>query len=98
MSPDHGSVARWFDRGSGPDNRADAAARNTPASPTIAQPAAPVTCTSVAGLNYYPVDTRNHRFNLQVMDVDQSPVSSTFGYYVGGQNGTTVSAAFSVFF
>jgi Protein of unknown function (DUF3011) len=52
----------------------------------------------LGGLNYYPVDTRNHRLNLQVMDVDHSPVSSTFGYYVGGQNGTTVSLAFSVFF
>ena len=52
----------------------------------------------LGGLNYYPADTRNHRLNLQVMDVDHSPVSSTFGYYVGGQNGTTVSAAFSVFF
>ncbi|AMY11096.1 hypothetical protein LuPra_04341 [Luteitalea pratensis] len=44
------------------------------------------------------MDTRKHRFNLQIMDVDRSPVSSTFGYYVGGQNGTTISAAFSVFF
>ena len=50
------------------------------------------------GLNYYPVDTRNHRFNLQLMNVNHSPVSSTFGYYVGGQDGTTVSAAFSVLF
>lgn len=51
-----------------------------------------------AGLNFYPVATRNHRLNLQLMDVNSSPVSSTFGYYVGGQRGTTVSAAFSVFF
>jgi Protein of unknown function (DUF3011) len=50
------------------------------------------------GGNYYPFDTRNHRLNLQIMDVNHSPVSSTFGYYVGGQDGTTVSAAFSVFF
>jgi hypothetical protein len=32
------------------------------------------------------------------MNVNHSPVSSTFGYYTGGQNGTTVSAAFSIFF
>ena len=51
-----------------------------------------------AGLNFYPADTRNHRFNLQVLEVERSPVSSTFGYYVGGQSGTTVAAAFSVFF
>jgi hypothetical protein len=50
------------------------------------------------GVNYYPADTRNHRFNLQVLHVNRSPVSSTFGYYIGGQKGTTVSAAFSVFF
>jgi Protein of unknown function (DUF3011) len=50
------------------------------------------------GFNYYPADTRNHRFNLQVLRVNGSPVSSTFGYYVGGQTGTTLSAAFSVFF
>jgi hypothetical protein len=52
----------------------------------------------LVGANFYPMNTRNHRLNLQVMDVNHSPVSSTFGYYVGGQDGTTVSAAFSVFF
>jgi len=52
----------------------------------------------LVGVNFYPLDTRNHRLNLQVIDVNHSPVSSTFGYYVGGQDGTTVSAAFSVFF
>ncbi|MGE0624390.1 MAG: DUF3011 domain-containing protein [Pseudomonadales bacterium] len=50
------------------------------------------------GMNYYPFNTRNHRLNLQVMDVNKSPVSSTFGYYTGGQDGTTVAAAFSIFF
>jgi hypothetical protein len=52
----------------------------------------------LAGLNFYPVDSRNHRLNFQVIDVNRSPVSSTFGYYVGGQTGTIYSAAFSVFF
>jgi hypothetical protein len=52
----------------------------------------------LAGMNFYPADTRNHRLNLQVIDVNRSPVSSTFGYYVGGLKGTIVSAAFSVFF
>jgi hypothetical protein len=50
------------------------------------------------GANYYPFNTRNHRLNVQVIDVNRSPVSSTFGYYVGGQKGTTFSTAFSVFF
>jgi len=52
----------------------------------------------VVGMNFYPANTRSHRLNVQVIDVNRSPVSSTFGYYVGGQKGTTVSAAFSVFF
>jgi hypothetical protein len=52
----------------------------------------------LVGANYYPFNTRNHRLNVQLMDVNHSPVSSTFGYYVGGQNGTTFSTAFSVFF
>jgi hypothetical protein len=50
------------------------------------------------GINFYPTSTRNHRLNVQALDVNGSPVSSTFGYYVGGENGATVSAAFSVFF
>jgi hypothetical protein len=33
-----------------------------------------------------------------VIDVNRSPVSSSFGYYIGGQDGTTVSAAFSILF
>jgi hypothetical protein len=52
----------------------------------------------IIGMNYYPVDSRNQRMNFQVIDVTRSPVSSTFGYYTGGQDGTTFSAAFSVFF
>jgi hypothetical protein len=52
----------------------------------------------LAGMNYYPWNSRNYRLNLQVIDVNHSPVSSTFGYYTAGQDGTTVSVAFSVFF
>ena len=52
----------------------------------------------LAGANYYLTNSRNHRLNVQVIDVNDWPVSSTFGYYVGGQNGTTYSAAVSVFF
>jgi hypothetical protein len=52
----------------------------------------------ILGMNYYPTDTRNHRVNLQYINVDRSPVSSSFGYYVGGQDGNTVSLAASVFF
>jgi hypothetical protein len=50
------------------------------------------------GLNFYPFETRNHRLNLQVGQINKSPVSSTFGYYVGGLDGELVSTAFSIFF
>ena len=50
------------------------------------------------GMNWYPWNTRNHRLNLQLIDVNFSPVGSTFGYYTAGQSGTTASAAFSIFF
>lgn len=52
----------------------------------------------LVGMNYYPANTRNHRLNVQLMDVNLSPVNSTFGYYVGGQNGPTLAVAFSIFF
>jgi hypothetical protein len=52
----------------------------------------------ILGANYYPFNSRNYRLNLQYNYVDNSPVNSTFGYYVGGQKGNTISAAASVFF
>ena len=52
----------------------------------------------IGGMNWYPFDSRNHRLNAQIQRVNRSPVSSTFGYYVGGQVGTTYSTAFSIFF
>jgi|SoiMethySBSTD1v2_1073268.scaffolds.fasta_scaffold00155_26 DUF3011 family protein len=52
----------------------------------------------LAGMNFYPVNTRNHRLNVQVVSVNRSPVSSSFGYYTAGQDGATISAAFSVLF
>jgi len=52
----------------------------------------------ILGMNYYPFNSRNYRLNAQLMDVNKSPVSSTFGYYTGGQDGWTVATAFSVFF
>jgi hypothetical protein len=52
----------------------------------------------IGGLNVYLAHSRNYRINTQVNWVNRSPVSSTFGYYVGGQKGPIVSAALSVFF
>ena len=52
----------------------------------------------LAGLNWYFTNSRNHRLNLQVIDVKRSAVDSVFGYYTAGQTGTTVSLAASIFF
>jgi hypothetical protein len=50
------------------------------------------------GVNYFPFNSRNYRVNGQVIHVDRSPASSSFGFYVGGQKGTTVSVATSIYF
>lgn len=50
----------------------------------------------VQGLNIFLFDTRNHRINIHVIEVYRAPTSSVFGYYVGGQKGTTLSASLSI--
>ncbi|WP_133054071.1 hypothetical protein [Niastella yeongjuensis] len=50
------------------------------------------------GANLYPFKTRNMRLNGQVIAVKDSPVSSVFGYYTGGQTGTTLSISASILF
>jgi hypothetical protein len=45
----------------------------------------------IVGTNYYPWDTRNIRLNTQLINVDHSPVSSTFGFYIGQQTGPIFS-------
>jgi hypothetical protein len=52
----------------------------------------------IVGTNFYWFDSRNVRTNFQVINVDRSPVSSVFGFYVGGQKGNTISAATSFYF
>jgi len=52
----------------------------------------------LGGMNFYPYYSRNQRVNLQVIHVTRSPVSSLFGYYVGGQTGFIISVATSVYF
>jgi hypothetical protein len=52
----------------------------------------------VLGTNWYPAGTRSLRFNLQAIQVDQSPASSSFGYYIGGQTGLTVSTGIDFLF
>jgi hypothetical protein len=45
----------------------------------------------IVGTNYYPWDTRNIRLNTQLINVDHSPVSSTFGFYLGQLTGQIFS-------
>jgi hypothetical protein len=45
----------------------------------------------VYGGNWYPGKNRNWRLNLHVINVDHSPVSSTFGFYMGQLKGTVVA-------
>jgi hypothetical protein len=52
----------------------------------------------LGGLNWFMFGHRNCRMNLHVIEIDRSPTSSVFGYYVGGQKGTTVSASWLVNF
>lgn len=52
----------------------------------------------LAGANFYIAHSRNYRINAQVIEVNRSPVSSTFGYYVGGERGPILSTALSIFF
>jgi hypothetical protein len=50
------------------------------------------------GGNYYPKQTRNWRLNMMVNHVEQSPVNSQFGYYIGGQTGETLVLATDLLF
>jgi len=52
----------------------------------------------IAGGNYYPWNTRNLRLNLQLINVDRSPVSSTFGFYTGQIRGQVVSVGFTALY
>ncbi len=50
------------------------------------------------GGNYYPWNTRNLRLNVQLINVDQSPVSSTFGFYIGKITGQVLAVGFTAFY
>ena len=45
----------------------------------------------ITGGNYYPWNTRNIRVNLHIINVDHSPVNSTFGFYNAQITGTIVA-------
>jgi hypothetical protein len=50
------------------------------------------------GADVYPFHTRNMRLNVFATHVDRSPVSSLFGYYVGGETGMIYSASADLLF
>ena len=52
----------------------------------------------IVGGNYYPWNTRNLRLNLQVINVDHSPVSSTFGFYTGQLTGQVLAIGFTALY
>jgi hypothetical protein len=52
----------------------------------------------MVGANFYPFGSRSYRLNIQSTKVNHSPVSSAFGYYVGGLKGNSFAVGFSVFF
>lgn len=52
----------------------------------------------LGGANLFWFPSRNVRSNIQLIHVDRSAASRTFGFYVGGQKGTTFSVATSFFF
>jgi hypothetical protein len=52
----------------------------------------------IVGGNYYPWNTRNLRLNVQLINVSHSPVSSTFGFYIGQITGQVVAIGFTAFY
>jgi hypothetical protein len=52
----------------------------------------------IVGGNYYPWNTRNLRLNTQVINVSHSPVSSTFGFYLGQITGKVFTIGFTAFY
>jgi hypothetical protein len=52
----------------------------------------------IVGSNYYPWNTRNIRLNTQLINVDHSPVSSTFGFYTGQLTGQVFTFGVTTFY
>jgi hypothetical protein len=52
----------------------------------------------VAGMNWYPSGSRSLRVNLHAIYVAKSPASSSFGFYINGQTGTTISTGIDFLF
>lgn len=52
----------------------------------------------IIGGNYYPWKSRNARLNAQLINVDHSPVSSTFGFYIGQLTGQVFTVGVTAFY
>jgi hypothetical protein len=52
----------------------------------------------LGGANWFFASTRDVRLNAQLIRINRSPVSSSFGFYTGGQKGMTASVAASILF
>jgi cell division protein FtsB len=52
----------------------------------------------IVGGNYYPWNSRNARLNIQLINVDQSPVNSTFGFYLGQLRGQVFTIGMTGFY
>jgi hypothetical protein len=52
----------------------------------------------LVGMNWYWKGMRYQRLNVQLIDVQDSPTSSTFGYYTGGMDGRTLTVDVSMLF
>lgn len=52
----------------------------------------------LGGANWFFASTRDLRVNAQLIRIVRSPVSSSFGYYIGGQTGMTAALAVSMLF
>jgi hypothetical protein len=52
----------------------------------------------IVGGNYYPWNTRNIRLNTQLINVDHSPVNSTFGFYLGQITGNVFTVGMTALY
>lgn len=52
----------------------------------------------IIGGNYYPWKSRNARLNIQLINVDHSPVNSTFGFYIGQLTGQVFTVGMTAFY
>jgi len=50
----------------------------------------------VGGMSFYPSGTRSWRINLNAIYVEKSAASSSFGFYLGGLKGISLSIGMDI--